>query len=164
MPKKKYYNCGKHSNFSARCFSRKPYISLKQANAAGVLVPIRVIAGKNLSTHLIPIPSLIKISEKLDIWTVNGHERLQTFCYCCTDTGAHVDIILVSDFKKIHEQNLEIKRHIKKAKKKIYALNGEELEVITTIKDVKISNINGEIFSDPYVIQDGIRKYSLLSE
>ena len=42
------------------------------------------------------------------------------------DTGVDVDLISVSDFKKIDEANPIAKSQINKPKQKIYALNGEE--------------------------------------
>ena len=41
------------------------------------------------------------------------------------DTGADVDFIPESDFKKIYEENLATRSQLKKPKQKIYALNGE---------------------------------------
>ena len=113
------------------------------------------------------------VSEKLGIRAVKGQNisniLLPVYVYetkiiVDPDTGADVDLISGSDFKKIREQNPDIKKHIKKPKRKIYALNGEELQVIATIKDVKLSNKYAETLTDLYVIPDGIDKYPLLSE
>ncbi|CAB4035190.1 Hypothetical predicted protein [Paramuricea clavata] len=113
------------------------------------------------------------VSEKLGIRAVKGQNTSNILLpvYICgtkiivdPDACADVDLISVKDFKKIHEANPEIKKQIKKPKQKIYALNGEELEVIATIKDAKLSNKNAEILTDLYVIEDGIHKFPFLSE
>jgi hypothetical protein len=110
------------------------------------------------------------VSEKLGIRAVKGQNTSNILLpvYICgtkiivdPDTGADVDLISVKDFKEIHEANPEIKKQIKKPKQKIYALNGEELEVIATIKGTKLSNKNTEILTDLYVIEDGIYKFPL---
>ena len=106
---------------------------------------IRAVKGQNISNILLPVYVYeTKIIVDPDIYPV--------------------DLIPASDFKKTYEQNPDIKKHIKKPKRKIYTLNGEELEAIATIKDVKLSNKNAETLTDLYVIPDGIHKYPLLSE
>jgi hypothetical protein len=170
------FNCHKLGHFSAQCFSRKPDTNRsKQVKAAGLRGdPASRDSRQDSVDSSDSDPEFYKcVSEKLGIRAVKGQNTSNILLpvYICgkkiivdPDTGADVDLISVSDFKKIHEANPEIKKQVKKPKQKIYALNGEELEVIATIKDAKLSNKNAETLTDLYIIEDGIHKYPLLSE
>ena len=132
-------------------------------------------ALKNSSDSSNSDPEFYKcVSEKLGIRAVTGQNTsniLLPVHICATkimvdpDIGADVDLISASDFKKIYEANPIVKSQIKKPKQKIYALNGEELEVIARIKEAKFTNKNTETFTDLYILQDGIHRHpALLSE
>ena len=135
------YKCRKLGHFSAQCYSRKPDNRSKQVKAAGLRDgPAASKFLKDVSDTSDSDADFYKcVSEKLGIRAVKGQNTsniLLPVHICGTnimvdpDTGADVDLISESDFKKIYEANPNVKRKIKKPKQKIYALNGEELQVI----------------------------------
>jgi hypothetical protein len=168
------FNRHKLGHFSAQCFSRKSDSNRsKQVKASGSCGdPASRDFRQDSAYSSDSNPEFYKcVSKKLGIRAVKGQNSSNILLpvYVCgtkiivdPDTGADVDLISVSDFKKIHEANPEIKKQIKKPKQKIYALNGEELEVIAIIKDAKLSNKNAKMLTDLYIIGDGIHKYPLL--
>ena len=98
------------------------------------------------------------MSEKLGIRAVTGQNTSNILSPVHIGTN-HRNLISASDFKKIYEANPIVKSQIKKPKQKIYALNGEELEVIARIKEAKFTNKNTETFTDLYILQDGIHRH-----
>ena len=135
---KECFNCRKIGHFRAQCFSRKPDSRSKQVKAAGLHGGSMTNDFQQDSVDSSDSdPEFYKcVSEKLGIRAVKGQNTSNILLpvYICgtkiivdPDTGADVDLISVKDFKKIHEENPEIKKQTKKPKQKIYALNGEEL-------------------------------------
>ena len=125
--KKECFKCGKIGDFSAQCFSRKIDSGLKQVKAAGSS------NGPDMRNYVHDYddssdsdPEFCRcVSEKLGIRAVKGQNTsnilLPVYVYetkiiVDPDTGADVDLIPASDFKKIYEQNPDIKKHIKKPK------------------------------------------------
>lgn len=172
---KECFKCQKFGHFSAQCYSRNAENIPKQVKAAGLRdSPASTKYPKDSPDTSDSDPEFYKcVNEKLGIRAVKGQNTsniLLPVHICGTkimidpETGADVDLISASDFKRIHEINPDVKSQIKKPKQKIYALNGEELEVIARIKDAKLTNKNAETFTDLYILEDGIHKHPLLSE
>ena len=157
---------------SAQFYSRKLNNKSKRVKAAGFRNgPVTDNSSKESSDTSDSDPEFYKcVSEKLGIRAVKGQNTsniLLPVHICGTkitvdpDTGADVDLISVSDFKKIYEANPNVKSQIRKPTQKIYALNSEELEVIARIKEAKLINGNAETFTDLCILQEGIHKYPL---
>ena len=128
-PEKECFNCRKIGHFRAQCFSRKPDSRSKQV-AAGLHGGSMMNDFQQDSVDSSESdPEFYKcVSEKLGIRAVkvqNTSNILLPVYICGTkiivdpDTDADVDLISVKDFKKIHEENPEIKKQIKKPKQKI---------------------------------------------